>query len=207
MSKPAWTDPDEQRALNDRVVAWFQAARKQLHSLNTESTPNKLEIPTLKWVQATSTKAEKQPGSTKHSSTWRELARRFDEVAALVTVDTEYTRALTYRHVEKARLTVKASNEVSQHGVQLRVWLSAVETATWTRSEELLLYLTGLAGGYAKKAEQETCKAIRTSWREWARDGQAANHKGTAPTRRAFQWARDPKGWQLAKIGTVLEED
>ena len=72
----------EEEHIEKAVDAWFDKAHAEWSSLSGVATsPSR---PRFRWVQAGGVKAEPEAGAARTSIRWREMARRFDEIAAII---------------------------------------------------------------------------------------------------------------------------
>ena len=186
---------------------WLEQARAELREYTT-TRYNKVQKAEFRWSPAHATATAANPGATRASGVWRDMASRFKDVLKHVANWSAQGDAIIMRHAKKTYNVAVGSGNNSKDASLVRAWVGAAQQTLVTREAGTLLKLIAIALNQAKKHELIARKVDDEAWRNWARNGAKKKQGGTAPTRRAFQWVRNPAGWTLGKLGQdALEEN
>ena len=185
--------------INDAVDSWLVKAHAEWSSLSgTTTAPSK---PRFKWAQAGGCKAEQEAGACRTSIRWREIARRFDEAAAIADrrrVGREY---LLHLHLERlyscaSHFHLDEDRNAAWAGVQAMVELYAAGDTIGIR--RLAAILTKKAATIEAALKGKAAASWRAALSTVAPGGTASG----APSRLAYRWIKGTTGWTRSPTGS-----
>jgi len=203
---PAAPDSVDAVSIDTAMDNWIDGAYQEWSSLL--GAPRAFFQPYFYWASPAGCTTDEHAGSCFTSASWRVIARRTGEAAAIIDRQCAGGLALVNRHFSKLYALAADPAWTAPEREEIRIFIHAIVHHASASDTIGMRRLTALAIQRAVKVERSVKARKASSWRQALAAPSAAGQAPlAAPSRLAFAWVRGSTGWSKSPVGAQALND